>query len=164
MKATKPENIHITLKYLGKTDSRTIEKVLASTRKIARTSPYFNLEIGQPRTLSNSPNSRIIYAEIGGDLKALTTLQYKLERALINLGYPSDRQEYKPHLTLARLKYETPSSNSLVMLLDLLSDQLKDKVRIEVKEICLFRSTLHPQGAIYHNIAAIKLSPNNEYL
>ena len=156
------ENVHITLKYLGNTNSQLIEKVMTATKKVAIISTPFNLEIGPPKKFPNSGNPRIIYADIEGDLKELKTLQYRLDQALLDLGYPLEGREYNPHLTLARLKTKKSSSFDLGELLNSLSDHLKNKINIEISEVSLFESTLHPQGSIYNSVASIKLGPINK--
>ena len=159
LKPIKSEHVHITLKYLGNTNSQLIEKVITATKKVGIISTPFNLEIGQAKAFPNSRKPRIIYADIKGDLKKLKTLQYRLDQALLDLGYPLDEREYNPHLTLARLKTKKSSSFDLGELLNSLSDHLKNKINIEISEIFLFESTLHPQGSIYNSIASIRLGP-----
>ena len=159
LKPIRSENLHITLKYLGNTNSQLIEKVITATKKVLVISTPFNLEIGQPKKFPKSRNPRIIYADINGDLKELKTLQYRLDQTLLDLGYPLDKREYNPHLTLARLKTKRLSSVDLGELLDSLSNQLKNKIKIEIREISLFESTLQPQGSIYNSIVSIKFGP-----
>lgn len=70
-----------------------------------------------------------------------------LESRLATVGFIQENN-FKSHITLARIK--TPKN------INILTEQIK-KIKpagnFEVNTLCLFKSTLSPQGAIYEELA-----------
>ncbi len=100
----KPASIHITLKFLGEID----EKTLGRVREALETIRFEPFEISVGRVKGNPPSfPRVIWSEIR-DEGACGRLFALVEEALAPLGIPKERRAYTPHATLARVKRFDP--------------------------------------------------------
>lgn len=97
-----PENMHITLRFLGETDD--LAGIASAMREAVRGVRPFVLELGEygwfERTASG--NHRVSLVGIKGDMDELNVLRDTLEAALADRGFPNDRKRFLPHITLGR--------------------------------------------------------------
>ncbi len=148
-KWVKPENLHLTLKFLGEIE----EEKIANLKKILK--EFGNLSKIEVK-LTNfgffpSPsNPRVFFVSLDKK-KELNLTAQKLEEKLAPLGFPQE-QRFKAHITLARIKEKKN--------IHLLKEKIKE-VRLEEKfflsQITLFKSILTPSGPIYEEIFKINL-------
>jgi 2'-5' RNA ligase len=156
----KPGNIHLTLKFLGNIETGLIEPVLREMELIGRQMEPFSLEVSGIGCFPNMKNPRVIWVGIEDRDQRVVKLQSTLESSLESIGFSREKRNFTPHLTIGRIKI---SHGKGVLL---------DEVRkignpflgsIEVKEMVLFQSDLHPQGAIYTPIGRARFSSGNNY-
>ena len=94
---THPENLHITLKFLGEAPHAKTGQIQRAMSEICA-SP-FRLEC---HGVVPFGKSGIVAAGVGGDIAALKSLHQKLEAALEKHGFAREHCPYRPHITLAR--------------------------------------------------------------
>jgi len=95
-----PENYHLTLRFIGDVDGATARDFTNALGKIAV--PPFELRVrGLGSFGGNKP--RAIFADLAPS-EALETLQRAHERAAREAGLPPESRNFKPHVTLARLR------------------------------------------------------------
>jgi 2'-5' RNA ligase len=143
----KPPSIHITLKFLGEIDEKTLARVKEALSGI-RFAPF---EVSLAGVKGNPPPSpRVIWCEIrdAGGCRGLFEL---VEAALAPLGIPKERRAYTPHATLARVKRFDPSL--LPPLKSLASEEFGS---CPVRSIKLKKSTLTPAGPIYEDLLEVR--------
>ena len=97
---TPPENFHVTLFFLGNTEKEGEVADLAAA--IAGTCAPFTLEVKGIGAFPEERSARVIWAGIQR-ARELVELREEAERVLAPLGF-IERQEFRPHLTLARLR------------------------------------------------------------
>ncbi|OXM86619.1 RNA 2',3'-cyclic phosphodiesterase [Paenibacillus rigui] len=106
-KWTHPQDLHITLKFLGETPKQVMEQIPAILERVSSTQCAFNLTLlgtfGKPAVPS------ILWAGVQGALPSLEALQKSVESALEPLGFKPEERGYNPHITLAR-RYQGSSS------------------------------------------------------
>ncbi len=102
VKWVKPENIHITLKFLGSTPDTLTGDIRESLQSIA--SPYdpFYINIQGAGVFPNNKYPRVLWAGIA-DSALLKELRDGIERNLSRFGFPREEREFHPHLTLGRV-------------------------------------------------------------
>jgi 2'-5' RNA ligase len=141
-----PPAIHITLKFLGEVDEKTLARVREALSAI-RFTP-FEVSVGG---LMGNPSSspRVIWSGVRdeGDCKKVFDL---VEEALAPLGIPREKRAYTPHATLARVKRFDPTL--LPVLRELASEEFGS---CPVRCIRLKKSTLTPSGPIYEDILEV---------
>ncbi len=101
---TKPENLHITLVFLGYVSDEDLLEVIQSVKKIVQKHQIFNIEL--KRICFGPPHRppRMIWAE-GEKNMVLSRLKNDLEEELSGRkGYQGEQKGFHPHITLARIK------------------------------------------------------------
>lgn len=142
-KWTHPDDIHITLKFLGETSGSRIGAIEDALRRISASGGSRSFELSAAGLGVFGPPSRptILWAGLQGDLKPLHELQHRIEEALAPLGYEREDRPYRPHLTLAR-RYNGSSGfqrRSLETAMKLLPEE---GFRWTVQSFTLYRSHL----------------------
>ncbi|MGQ3675425.1 RNA 2',3'-cyclic phosphodiesterase [Xanthobacter sp. TB0139] len=94
------ENYHITLRFIGDVDDGIARDVMDTLAGIRRSSFELSLE-GLDQFGGRKPRS--LFAAVGGSA-ALMDLQAEQERRLQRLGLVGEGRNYRPHVTLARLR------------------------------------------------------------
>lgn len=92
-----PEDIHLTLHFLGAIDRSAVERVLADVRAEA-----FAIDVSGLGMFRFRDGRRILWAGIV-DSAPLTALHRAAGDALAGIGYRPESRPYRPHLTLARV-------------------------------------------------------------
>lgn len=96
-RSIKPENIHLTLFFLGKTDIDKIDALNSAVKNI--TARTFNLTIGKTRFWKRN---QIVYAHVEIYPPELFSLVDEIKNAVHNSGFEFDNRTFKPHITLVR--------------------------------------------------------------
>ncbi len=141
-----PENIHLTLKFLGEVSPAQIEQITGVLREIAGTPFDISLDCIVGNT---SSRPRVIWCTIS-DEGACTSLAGRIEEALAPLGFRREDRPFTPHVTVARVRNYDPS----------LSRALKEvgarrHGTCRITGFSLKKSTLTPQGPIYEDIEKV---------
>jgi RNA 2',3'-cyclic 3'-phosphodiesterase len=148
-----PQNIHITLRFFGETPEKDINSIVWALKRSAAGISPFNLEIRDTGIFGSSYKPRVIWFGIGQE-EGLTTLAKNIQHELTGIGILPDRQNFVPHLTIARIKYLN-NKKGFQRLIDLHQSGTIHKE--EVKKFHLFESILRPQGPLYHIIESFEL-------
>ena len=98
-KLTEPENLHLTLKFLGEINAETLEKVQSALKKIKI--PQFRAKLLQTGAFVYRKSPRIVWIKVGG--KEIFELQKQIDDALFTM-FPKE-ERFMSHLTIARVKY-----------------------------------------------------------
>lgn len=95
-----PENYHLTLRFIGDVDGATARDFTAALGEIV--AAPFALEVKGLGSFGGD-RPRAIFADIAPS-EGLEALRRANERAAREAGLPPESRNYKPHVTLARLK------------------------------------------------------------
>ena len=151
---TRPEAIHLTLKFLGEIPETSTAVVAQKLEQAASDSRAFHLQLAGLGAFPNLRRPRVLWAGLAGEVAPAQQLQLRLERELEAAGFPREEKPWKPHLTLARLKsVENPRAFTAGVEAYRLPE-----LPFEVDRVLLFRSELHPSGARYTELAAAALA------
>lgn len=140
-----PTNMHITLKFFGETNETRIHEIVQAVQNISNVTATFQLSVNNIGIFGSSYKPRVIWCEIedNGDIKDLASgLSGEFEK----IGFPDDRQNFVPHLTLGRIK-ELKHKRSFQTRID----QFKALYfqQFVVNELFLFESVLSKTGPVY---------------
>jgi 2'-5' RNA ligase len=101
---TRPEQLHLTMRFLGDVDEAMIEAIEAKLSEI-RVAPFLlpleGVGVFPPRGLP-----KILWAGIGKADTRLFQLRQKIDDALLAAGWRGLMRSFDPHITLARIKAE----------------------------------------------------------
>ncbi|HOU97115.1 MAG TPA: RNA 2',3'-cyclic phosphodiesterase [Bacteroidales bacterium] len=145
--------IHITLAFLGDTDDDIIEKVSSMLSENCENSGMISFTISGLGVFRDINNPRVIWAGIK-NYESLSKLQQLVTRCLINIGITPEEREFKPHITLGRIKY-IKDRNKLKQIISKYDNIEFQEVKIE--ELIYYESVLKPEGPIYLPIKQIPL-------
>jgi RNA 2',3'-cyclic 3'-phosphodiesterase len=97
-----PDDLHITLKFLGSTSSQRKDQLIDLLQGAASELHGFRLEIGALGAFGKPSMPSVLQAGLRGELETLRALQKRVEQAAAGLGFEPESRAYQPHVTLAR--------------------------------------------------------------
>jgi 2'-5' RNA ligase len=150
----RPENIHITLKFLGDINPGDIDKIGAAMTAAAIEFPPVTLTVRGIGVFPGIKRPRVIWVGLGGDIRSLLSLQSRLEQELAGAGFPKDKRSFKAHLTLGRIKQSAGPAVSRQMISEyatLSSDEFS------CNQVILLKSDLKPAGAVYSKLKQTRI-------
>lgn len=142
-KWSNPEQLHFTLKFLGEVETEKVADIIKALEIVAMGKKPFQLRLGEAGCFPASGIPRILWIGLASAQKELKMLAGDIETVCNNLGFPAEKQAFKPHLTIARAK-------------DRQGNRLKEpSIKTSWQSITLvsgfsiIESILRPQGAVY---------------
>ncbi|MGC1377593.1 MAG: RNA 2',3'-cyclic phosphodiesterase [Anaerolineales bacterium] len=151
-----PENIHLTLKFLGEISPTNIDLLAQALKTEVGQHLSFEMNVNGLGAFPNVRRPRVIW--IGLDAPPdLTRLQHHLETTTARLGYISDDKPFSPHLTIGRVREQLSSDESQALRSALESAKVGALGKFTVKSVHLFQSELKPAGPIYTCISTAAL-------
>jgi len=151
----RPENIHLTLKFIGDTPETEIDKISAALLQAASLSSPMVLNANSIGIFPNIRKPRVLWAGLEGQVEELCCLQRELDVQLETLGFKRDKKPFRGHLTLGRFKQGGnvgPVSEAVQKYQD------TNFGVINVNDIALFLSDLKPSGPVYKKLASAALT------
>jgi len=146
-------NLHFTLKFLGKTENSQIEKIINTLKKIATETQVLNIRIENLGIFGSRYDPRVIWAGIANS-QPLSELAEKILNKLDEAGFKRDRQNFVPHITLGRIKHIRDKKH-LKNIIDEKKSHIKQQFMVE--RILLYESILKPEGPHYKIVKAFEL-------
>ena len=125
------ENWHVTLVFIGESDR--MDDIAKMTARVTERVSPFSLDIRGIGAFPEESSARVIWAGVQ-KARALVELQGELGQELRSLGIILEDREYKPHLSLARLR----NPKRVREFID--SFRKKDFGTINVQEVVLYQS------------------------
>ena len=149
----RPENWHLTLKFLGDTPEGAVKAITDSLRAhVSGPHPPFSIEVGGLGGFPRLSKMRVFWVGVREGKEPLIELAESAHKACVEAGYPGDNKKFQPHLTLARAK---SGPVSVDVPKELYSGSWGTQ---EVEGVALVESTLGPGGAKYEVLERIPLS------
>lgn len=156
-KTVKPENLHITLKFLGEVEEEQLAGVGDVLGGAARNFKPFDITIGGVGGFPEGKKIRVLWvgADSGGRLRLLNR---EIENKIEALGFSPDRR-FKEHITIARFK-TTPC---LAVIDGLKASHIETIFGVmRADHIELIKSTLTSAGPVYDTLLKFPFSLSPE--
>ena len=144
LKMVKPENIHITLRFLGNIQPSLVDEIYREMEKI-EFAP-FDIEIKGLGVFPNLRYIRVIWAGIQIGADNLSSIFNQLEPGLRQLGFKPDYKGFSPHITIARVQTNRHKDELVKCIQEMASYEFGI---VKAKCLRLKRSILAPKGPIY---------------
>ncbi len=152
-----PENIHITLKFLGNVPPDKIASVTSVMEQVSQAFGPIRLEIGEIGAFPNLKQPRVLWVGVRGEIGNLQALQASLEENLARLGFSKESRGFTPHLTLARLREGISPVERREFGAMIISKPVYGGCQFTATKISLMKSQLLPSGAVYTRLAEVRL-------
>jgi 2'-5' RNA ligase len=148
-----PANIHLTLAFLGDTEEKRIKSITSMLKERCTGFNEFDFILAGTGIFKNYWGPRVIWVGIRSSEK-LIMLNNIITDGLRENGFEIEDRQFRPHLTLGRVKSVKDTEN-LKKVLEKYRDTEFQKV--EVKEVILFESILMQTGPIYKPLGSYSL-------
>lgn len=149
------DHYHLTLKFLGKTPIKHIPKIETAIKKAVIQNSKFSIQINAIRIFGSTYKPTVLWLGIEEEERVLD-LYENVVKELNHVGYNSERQNFVPHISVARIK-KIGDKKFFQMLLE--RGHFKDVQVQQVGEIVLYESILGVKGAEYSVVKKFKLRP-----
>jgi len=151
---SRPENVHLTLMFLGDVPEEELAPVRDVLTTVSTRHEPFEAKTSGFGAFPSAKKARVVWAGIGKGHNLLRALAEDLENSLEALGFDSEGRDYRPHLTLGRVRgrparLELPKTTA-------------QGLRFPVREVELVRSMLGEAGAAYSTLATYPLSESGD--
>jgi RNA 2',3'-cyclic 3'-phosphodiesterase len=150
---TRPEHLHLTLKFLGDVEVGRIPALAERLRAVAVATPPFTLQVAGLGAFPSLARPRVLW--VGVAAPVLPGLGEAVEQACRAEGFAPEPRALRPHVTLGRVR--AGGRGGRPDLAFLASDGGRELGSSPVAELVLFRSELHSGGARHHALATLPL-------
>jgi 2'-5' RNA ligase len=152
-KWTRPEQLHLTLKFLGQTADSELPKILEQLRAIRMSEPIRLATAGAVCFPPHGP-IRIVAAALEDEGGNCAKLQSEIDQACYSAGFPLEGRRWTPHVTLARVKDRAGTSARSAAAE---AGAGLTNCRCEIDAFALMESRLDRDGPAYGRIASFSL-------
>ncbi len=149
-----PENVHLTLKFLGDIPHDAVPALTAAMETAGRDGAPLSLAAKGIGVFPSVKKARVVWAGLKGETEALIRFQATLDEALAETGIPPETRPFRAHLTLARTKGRLDPEPLTAAMAELAGIETES---FAADEMVLFRSKLSPRGATYSRVATAPL-------
>jgi 2'-5' RNA ligase len=151
----KPENIHITVKFIGDYEEDKLDRLEVEIKKAAVRSPRFTALLAGCGAFPSPGKARVIWVGMREGEEEAAIVARKVDSRLGKIGIKREKRPFRGHLTLGRLKRPRDCS-------DVIGSMEKGLAKLanmpfDVQEIVLYRSILDSQGPTYIPLCNIGL-------
>ncbi len=152
-----PDNIHLTLAFLGDIPGERVGEIGKSLESVASGFEVFECSVKGLGWFGSPRSPRVVWAGMPENAE-LMLLQAGIAEALRQLGYTPEDRPFHPHLTLGRVKFSKDAAG-LAGLLQSRADKEIGPFRVD--RILTLRSELQPRGPLYSVLHEAALLPVN---
>ncbi len=150
----KPNNIHLTLKFIGDTRQDEVSKIIEGVGEMLKRHKSFTMDFNRTGIFGSRYAPRVLWLGMQNTPQELIDLEEDTLTTFDELGFLRDRQNFVPHITLGRIKdlCEKQYFQKIVAGIE-----QKSYISQEVNEIILYQSILRPEGAVYREIKKFRI-------
>ncbi len=152
MKPVEDENLHITLRFLGEIPASLVDEIYNNV--LAKlVFEKFRIKLVGLGAFPHVTRPRVVWVGVRDGSEILQKIYEEIERGLRRLGFKPEREQFVPHVTLARIK----GSRNIERLVKMLQEYSEFEIgEMVVESIRLKQSILTPRGPIYRTLREVK--------
>jgi len=153
VKLVEPENIHITVKFLGDTDEQKIDDIERIIKESVQDIKPFSITLKGTGVFPNQQYIKVLWIGII-DEGNIGTIAQTIDEKLGALGFKKENRGFSPHLTVGRVK----TARNKDQLLRAIGNHTSEEFTIQkIQTITLKKSELTPKGPIYTTLREVPL-------
>lgn len=148
------ETQHLTFAFLGEQPEALVEAIAPELARELATTPKFEASLSGCGMFPNARHARVGWVGLAPE-EQFGAIARSVRNVVTRAGVELDRGDFRPHLTLMRMRDPWPPAS-----LDLFQRSLRD-YRSEpflVDKVTLFSSTLNPKGAVHAPLKTFALA------
>ncbi len=145
VKLVEPENIHLTIKFLGDTDESLIDRIEEIMNYSVKEVEPFEISLKGAGVFPNEKYIKVIWIGIE-NVESISKIAFKIDEKITTLGFQKEKRKFSAHLTIARVK-NVKNKEKLIQIIEKYRNIEFSKFKIN--SIKLKKSTLTPKGPIY---------------
>jgi 2'-5' RNA ligase len=149
VKWVEPENIHLTLKFLGERDEKKIAKITQILEETAKNKNPFQIRISSLGAFPKVDFPRVIWVGIDKGDNETKEIAEGLEEKIAQIGIPKEERPFSSHITIGRVRSPVNRQNLVRDLKNLENKLGGQNLEFTVTKTTLFKSTLTPKGPLY---------------
>jgi 2'-5' RNA ligase len=159
LRRVKPENLHVTLAFLGWTPDEKLGDVVDAAREGAAGVSAFTLAFDRAGRFPDSGRPRVVWLGMSEGSDRVLELGVGVYAGLRSHRLRFDERPVAPHLTLARVQEDAslPEAKTVGAALATLAVR---RLEFAVTEIAVVQSVLSPKGPRYTPLATVPLAHN----
>lgn len=146
-----PESFHITLKFLGDTESGAVSEVANVLAAAAVRRTPLDLTLGGVGAFPTLRRANIVWVGASQEPE-LMALQKQLEPALSRLGFPREHRPYRPHITVGRAR-----SDARALDIERYVGLVDYEAVVRVESVELMQSHQSSRGSTYETLLTRRL-------
>ena len=152
-----PENLHLTVKFLGEVPDNKIEDIKEFIKKSLADKHTFQIEVKGLGMYPNATKPRVIWLGIKGS-EPIVEIYKILDSELQKANVQPDKRGFSPHLTIARIRRNTDSKVVQEIGKTLSKFKVDSLGSCIIDHIVLYKSVLTPKGPIYTSLLSTPLN------
>lgn len=137
-----PAAYHVTLRFLGAINAADLERLSGGVRELVKHHTAFRSRFLGFGGLPRRAKAHVLVAVMADERGTAQALNSELCRLCSTQGFSADRQQFRPHATLARFQ-------TALDMRPYLSLARPPADTVQLSSIALYKSTLAPGGARY---------------
>lgn len=153
IKLVEPENIHITIKFLGDTDEKDIDAIEQGIKESVKNITPFPITLKGTGVFPNKNYIKVLWVGIT-DTSTIGTIARSIDILLAPLGFKKEPRGFSAHLTVGRVK-TARNKEKLLRVVEQFS--MEEFTTQQVCSIVLKKSELTSKGPLYTTIREVKL-------
>jgi 2'-5' RNA ligase len=147
----RPENWHLTLRFLGEVDEASTDRVVREVDGADRGSS-FRVSWGSLGAFPRPRRANVLWVGLERGREEAERLAGAIEEAVEAAGFPPEDRPFRSHLTLSRLRPDQDVTAVLEAVPPV-------GIGMPVDRVVLYRSHLGPGGPRYEELEVFPLSP-----
>lgn len=149
-----PESLHLTLRFLGRTEDGVRAAFEEGLDRIIGATPPFTISAGGLGVFPDWKTPKVLWMGIREGSGRLAAIQAEIEELARAHGFAAENRAYTPHLTLGRIRY----IRNLNAGKDIVTGHRRfGGADFEVREINLYSSNTTGEGARYTVLRGLRL-------
>lgn len=150
---TRPENLHLTLKFLGEVPGDRVEALAGGMGRAARDVRPFDLVLEGGGGFPSIDSPRILWVGIRDPLDPVRKLHQNMENVLAEAGFPREGRSFHPHVTVARVRNRLPRGRSERIAAAMSGKRFGI---VPSESVRLYESRLSSSGAVYAIVREVR--------
>lgn len=154
VKWTPPEQVHLTVKFLGEVADQDVPKVVEAVTSAGTQSTEFTLNVENCGCFPLGGPVRIVWVGAKDDTGNLLRCVNAVEDEMEKLGFAREQRPFAAHLTIGRVKED----HSRGQIRTAVSAAKFERMSQEIKSMTLMSSVLSPKRPTYAPLSRARLA------